>query len=59
MDFMKWLNSLDEHLFEVVSWLVFLPLTLLRTLVRLMAMMDYADEQLAQPDDEQYAAAVE
>ena len=56
---MKWLNSLDEHLFEVVSWLVFLPLTLLRTLVRLMAMMDYADEQLAQPDDEQNAAAVE
>lgn len=56
---MKWLNSLDELLFEVVSWLVFFPLTLWRTPVRPMAIMAYADEQLAQPDDEQYAAAVE
>lgn len=58
MDFMKWLNSLDELLFEVMSWLVFFPLTLWRTLVRPMAMMAYADEQLALPEDEQYAATV-
>jgi len=25
MDFMKWLNSLDELLYEVISWLVFYP----------------------------------
>jgi len=23
MDFMKWLNSLDELLYEVMSWVVF------------------------------------
>lgn len=32
MDFMKWLNSLDELLYEVMSWLVFFPLTLWRAL---------------------------
>ena len=58
MDFMKWLNSLDELLFEVMSWLVFFPLTLWRTLVHPLKMMAYADQQLALPQDEQYAAAV-
>lgn len=58
MDFMKWLNSLDELLFEVMSWLIFFPLTLWRTLVQPMRMMAYADEQLALPEDDQYAAAV-
>ncbi|MBB4858332.1 hypothetical protein HNO88_001651 [Novosphingobium chloroacetimidivorans] len=58
MDFMKWLNSLDEFLFEVMSWLVFFPLTLWRTLVQPLEMMAYADAQLALPEDEQYAAAV-
>lgn len=55
---MKWLNSLDELLFEVMSWLIFYPLTLWRTLIGPMSMMVYADEQLALPEDEQYAAAV-
>jgi hypothetical protein len=58
MDFMKWLNSLDELLFEVVSWLIFFPLTLWRTLVQPLSMMTYADEQLVLPEEEQYAAAV-
>ncbi len=55
---MKWLNSLDELLFEVMSWLIFFPLTLWRTLVQPLSMMAYADEQLALPEEEQYAAAV-
>lgn len=58
MDFMKWLNSLDELLFEVMSWLIFFPLTLWRALAQPMSMMAYADEQLALPDEEQYSAAV-
>lgn len=28
MNFMQWLNSLDELLYEVVSWIVFFPVTL-------------------------------
>lgn len=58
MDFMKWLNSLDELLYEVMSWLVFFPVTLWRTLVRPIGMMDYADRQLAVADGEQYADAL-
>lgn len=55
---MKWLNSLDELLFEVMSWLIFFPLTLWRTIVRPLDMMAYADEQLALVEEDQYAAAV-
>lgn len=58
MDFMKWLNSLDELLFEVMSWLIFFPLTLWRTVFHPLDMMAYADDQLALPEEDQYAAAV-
>lgn len=55
---MKWLNSLDELLYGVMSWLVFYPLTLWRSLVRPLATMDYADRQLSLPEAEQYADAL-
>ncbi|MFZ2995256.1 hypothetical protein [Sphingobium sp.] len=58
MDFMKWINSLDELLYEVMSWLLFFPITLWRAVTRPFAMMAYADDQLAQPDGEQYSAAL-
>ena len=58
MDFMKWLNSLDEFLFEVMSWLVFFPLTLGRAIATPLRMMTYADDQLALAEEKQYAAAV-
>ena len=58
MDFMKWLSSLDELLYEVMSWLVFYPLTLWRTVIRPLAMMAYADRQLALPEADQYADAI-
>lgn len=58
MDFMKWLNSLDELLYEVISWLLFYPVTLVRTLVGPIAMMRYADSQLRLPEDEQYRSAL-
>jgi len=58
MDFMKWLSSFDELLYEVISWLVFFPLTLWRVCRRPMAMMDYADRQLRLPEPEQYADAL-
>lgn len=58
MDFMKWLNSLDELLYEVISWLIFYPVTLGRTLLQPIATMSYADRQLALPQDQQYSAAL-
>jgi hypothetical protein len=58
MDFMKWISSLDELLYEVTSWLLFFPLMLWRSFVHPLATMDYAEQQLALPEDEQYKAAL-
>jgi len=58
MDLMKWISSLDELLYEVMSWLLFLPLTLWRAITHPLAMMDYADTQLDLPETEQYSAAL-
>ncbi|WP_448501155.1 hypothetical protein [Sphingomonas sp.] len=58
MDLLKWIKSLDDLLFELMSWLVFWPVTLARTAVRPITMMRYADAQLSRPDDEQYDEAL-
>lgn len=58
MDFLKWIKSLDDLLFELMSWLVFWPLTLVRTLLGPLTMMQYADAQLALPEEEQYSEAL-
>jgi hypothetical protein len=54
MNFMQWLNSLDELLYEVMSWIVFFPVTLWRALTRPLAMMNYADLELREKEDEQF-----
>ncbi|MEG3182217.1 hypothetical protein [Sphingomonas sp. LT1P40] len=54
MHFMGLLKSLDELLYEVMSWLVFYPLTLWRVLQRPLEMMDYSDRELHQSAAEQY-----
>ena len=54
MNFMSMLKSLDELLYEVMSWLIFYPITLWRALTRPLAMMDYSDHELGQTDEEQY-----
>ena len=53
---MKWLNSLDELLYEVMSWLLFFPLTLWKATVHPIATMDAIDREAALPDEAQYAA---
>jgi hypothetical protein len=54
MDFMRLLQSLEELLYELVSWLVFYPVTLWRTLRRPQQMMRYADIELGDTRDERY-----
>lgn len=58
MDFMKWLNSLDELLYEVMSWLLFFPLTLWRAGVRPFRTMAEVARQAALPEPEQYGAVL-
>jgi hypothetical protein len=54
MDFMQWLNSLGDVLYEVMSWLIFYPITLWRTMTRPIEMMSYADRELLDRGDEQF-----
>ena len=59
MYIMTWLRSLDEILYEVMSWILFLPVTLWRTLRAPFGMMDYAEQQLTRTsEEEQYQAAL-
>ncbi|WP_296085138.1 permease [uncultured Agrobacterium sp.] len=54
MDFMKLLKSLEELLYELVSWLVFYPITMWRSIMRPLEMMRYADTELADKPEDQY-----
>jgi hypothetical protein len=54
MGFMQLLKSLDDLLYEIMSWLVFYPITLWRTLRSPWAMMAYADAELEDSPGQQY-----
>lgn len=58
MDFMKLLKSMEELLYEVMTWLVFYPRTLWRSLRHPLRMMDYSSTELTQRVDEQYTDTV-
>ena len=58
MVFVQFLKSLDELLFELVSWIVFFPVTLARVLRRPLAMMVHAEAELNKPADEQFDDAL-
>jgi len=54
MNFMQLLQTLDDLLYEVMSWLVFFPITLWRTVTRPLTMMEYADSELQDAPEDQY-----
>jgi len=54
MNFFNLLKSLDELLYEIMSWLIFYPVTLWRTLVRPLKMMDYSDLEQRDAEEKQY-----
>jgi hypothetical protein len=55
MDFLKLIQSLDELLYEIMSWLIFYPVTLWRALTKPLKMMDYSEAELGDPADQQYS----
>lgn len=55
---MKWLNSLDELLYEVMSWLLFLPITLWRATMHPIATMKEIERQASLPDELQYSRLI-
>ncbi len=54
MNFMQFLKSLDDLLYEIITWLVFYPITLWRTIRHPFAMMTYADSELEDSPEQQY-----
>jgi hypothetical protein len=58
MDFMRVLQSLEEFLYEVMSWIVFYPRAILRTLRHPVAVAVYTKEQLAQPRELQFTELI-
>lgn len=58
MDFMNLLKSVEQFLYEVVSWLVFYPITLWRTLRHPLTMMCYSHQELRDDDNSQFTEAM-
>ena len=58
MDFIKLLRSLDELLYEVMSWLAFYPRTLVRILRHPVAVAQYTRLQMQQPKEQQFTEAI-
>lgn len=58
MDFFKFIQSLDELIYEAVSLLLFYPLTLWRTITSPLRTMEQAGHELAQTDRKQYSRLV-
>jgi hypothetical protein len=54
MDFMKLLKSLDDFVYEVVGWIVFYPITLIRSVVHPLEILHYSDRELLEAEEEQY-----
>lgn len=58
MDFMRLLKSVEELLYELVTWILFYPLTLWRCLRHPVRMMNYASTELSDAEAEQYDDAL-
>ena len=54
MDFMKILRSLEELLYEVMTWLVFYPRTVVLTLFWPVRTLEYSRLEYDRPTDERY-----
>ncbi|APE26989.1 hypothetical protein [Aurantiacibacter gangjinensis] len=55
MDFMKLIKSLEALLYEVMSWIVFYPRTLFLSVARPLELMQYADTELDDVDEDRYS----
>jgi hypothetical protein len=58
MDLMNLLRSAEALLYEIVSWLIFYPLTFWRCVRHPVRMMIYAERELTDPPEEQFVDTV-
>lgn len=52
MDFMRILRSLEELVYEVITWFVFYPRTLLRSFAAPLEMLDFSRREMEQPEEQ-------
>lgn len=55
MDFMNLVKSIEQMLYELVSWLLFYPLTLWRIIRHPTGMMEYAEKELVEKGEDQFS----
>lgn len=55
MDFLKIVKSIEELLYEVMSWLVFYPKTMWRVIRHPIAMMKYSEIEQGEAPERQYS----
>lgn len=58
MDFMRILQSLEEFIYEVMTWLLFYPRTMLRVIRRPLLMLSYSDREQKDAAQEQYTDTI-
>ena len=58
MDLIKILRSLEEFLYEAITWLLFYPRTLWRIVVRPLATCQYVHTELGQTEEKQFIDAI-
>lgn len=58
MDFMKLLKSIEELLYELITWFMFYPLTLWRIVRHPITMLSYAQKELSEKESNQFDDAV-
>jgi len=54
MDFFKLIQSLDELLYEVMSWLLFYPVTLWRTIAHPVQTLHYAENEMKKAEEARF-----
>jgi len=54
LDFIRIIRSLEELLYEAVTWIIFYPLTMLRILCNPTLMTLYSDTELSDAPEQQY-----
>ncbi|SNS42274.1 hypothetical protein SAMN06295912_10666 [Sphingomonas laterariae] len=54
MDFLKLVRSLEELLYEVMTWLIFYPRTFSRTVRHPVRLAHYTQSEMGEPFDEQF-----
>lgn len=54
MDFIRIIRSLEEFLYEVMTWILFYPRTVWSVATRPLAMLSYAQTEISDTPEEQY-----